>query len=81
MTYSLSLRPRALAELVAASERYALVGHGDAFLDEVDSVFEAIQAMPLLGRLRPRARTSQNESILAIMLALRLLFSYSNMKL
>jgi plasmid stabilization system protein ParE len=47
MTYSLSLRPRALADLAAARERYALVGHGDAFLDEADSVFEAIQAMPL----------------------------------
>jgi plasmid stabilization system protein ParE len=47
MIYSLTLRPRALAELAAASERYALVGHGDAFFDEVDSVFEAIQAMPL----------------------------------
>ena len=47
MTYSLSLRPRALAELAAAGEHYALVGHGDAFLDEADSVFEAIQAMPL----------------------------------
>jgi hypothetical protein len=47
MTYSLSLRPRALAELAAARERYALVGHSDAFLDELDSVFEAIQAMLL----------------------------------
>ena len=40
MTYSLSLRPRALAEIEA-------VGHGDSFLDELDAVFEVIQAMPL----------------------------------
>jgi plasmid stabilization system protein ParE len=47
MTYSLSLRPRALAEIEAARDRYALVGHGDSFLDELEAVFEAIQAMPL----------------------------------
>jgi plasmid stabilization system protein ParE len=47
MTYSLSLRPRALAEIEAACDRYALVGHGDNFLAELESVFEAIQAMPL----------------------------------
>jgi plasmid stabilization system protein ParE len=47
MTYSLSLRPRALAEIEAARDRYALVEHGDNFLDELESVFEAIQAMPL----------------------------------
>jgi plasmid stabilization system protein ParE len=47
MTYSLSLRPRALAEVEAARDHYALVGHGDLFLDELESVFEAMQAMPL----------------------------------
>jgi plasmid stabilization system protein ParE len=46
MTYSLSLRPRALAEIEAARDRYELVGHGETFLDELD-VFEVIQAMPL----------------------------------
>lgn len=44
---SLSLRSRALAEIEAARDRYALVGHGDAFLDDLDFVFQAIQAMPL----------------------------------
>lgn len=47
MRYSLSLRPRALAEIEAACGRYALVEHGDQFLAELESVFEAIQAMPL----------------------------------
>lgn len=47
MTYALSLRPRALAEIQAARDQYALLGHGDSFLDELDSVFEVIQAMPL----------------------------------
>ena len=47
MTYSLSLRPRALAEIVAARDRYALVGHGDTFLDELEAVFQVIQTMPL----------------------------------
>lgn len=47
MTYSMSLRRRALAELEAARDRYALVGHRDSFLDELDAVFEAIQVMPL----------------------------------
>lgn len=47
MTYSLSLRPRALAEVEAARDRYELVGHGETFLDELDAVFGAIQAMPL----------------------------------
>ena len=31
----------------AARDQNALVGHGDSFLDELDSVFEVIQAMPL----------------------------------
>ena len=47
MTYSLSLRPRALTVVEAARDEYALVGHGESFLDELDSVFEVIQAMPL----------------------------------
>lgn len=47
MSYALSLRPRALGELAAARDRYALVGHADGFLREVDAVFEAIQVMPL----------------------------------
>jgi plasmid stabilization system protein ParE len=47
MSYSLSVRPRALAEIAAARDRYGLVGHREAFLDEVDTVFDAIQAMPL----------------------------------
>jgi hypothetical protein len=55
MTYSLSLRPRALAELAAAREHYAVVGHGDAFLDEADSVFEAIQR----GRYAFRSSTAR----------------------
>jgi plasmid stabilization system protein ParE len=47
MTYSLSLRPRALAELAAARDRYALLGHGESFLEELEAVFDAVQAMPL----------------------------------
>lgn len=47
MTYSLSLRPRAMAELEAARERYAKLGYGDAFVAEMEQVLEAIQAMPL----------------------------------
>jgi plasmid stabilization system protein ParE len=47
MSYSLSLRPRSLREIEAARDRYALVGHGESFLDELDSVFEVIQTMPL----------------------------------
>src|SRR6266513_3170300 len=47
MSHSLSLRPRAIAEIAAARDRYALVGHGESFLDELESVFEVIQAMPL----------------------------------
>lgn len=47
MTYSLSLRPRALAEIETARDRYELVEHGNQFLAELELVFEAIQAMPL----------------------------------
>jgi hypothetical protein len=47
VTYSLSLRPRALAEVEAARDRYERVGHGDSFVDELEAVFEVIRAMPL----------------------------------
>lgn len=47
MSYSLSLRPRALAEIESARESYALVGHGGTFLAELETVTDAIQAMPL----------------------------------
>jgi hypothetical protein len=47
MTHSLSLRPRAMAELAAARDHYAKLGAGDAFLAEIESVFEAMRAMPL----------------------------------
>ena len=47
MSYSLSLRPRALAEIEAARDGYDTVEHGDAFFAEVEGVFGAIQAMPL----------------------------------
>jgi plasmid stabilization system protein ParE len=47
MTYSLSLRPRAFAEIRAAREHYASVGQGDRFVDEIESTLHAIQAMPL----------------------------------
>ena len=47
MNYSISLRPRALAEIEAARNRYDLVGHGEAFLGEIESVLDAVQAMPL----------------------------------
>ncbi len=46
MAYSLSLRPRALAELRSARDRYAHVGHAKLFAEEVDTVLEAIRAMP-----------------------------------
>ena len=47
MNYVLSLRPRALAEIGAARDGYDSVEHGDSFLAEVETVFDAIQAMPL----------------------------------
>jgi plasmid stabilization system protein ParE len=47
MNYALSLRPRALAEIERARDRYARVDHGEAFLAELQTVIEAIQAMPL----------------------------------
>lgn len=47
MSYSLSLRPRALAEIAGARESYAVVGHGGPFLAELEVVMDAIQAMPL----------------------------------
>jgi len=46
MTCSLSLRPRALVEVEKARERYAQVGQSEGFLAELDTVLEAIQAMP-----------------------------------
>jgi plasmid stabilization system protein ParE len=47
MSYSLSLRPRALAEIEDARERFALVGHDETFLAELETVIEAIRALPL----------------------------------
>ncbi len=47
MTYSLSLRPRALAEIERARDRYALVGHAEPFLAEIDAVLDVVQALPL----------------------------------
>jgi plasmid stabilization system protein ParE len=46
MTYVLSLRPRALAEIEAARDGYELVDHGESFVAEIETVFEAIKAMP-----------------------------------
>jgi len=47
MTYSLSVRPRALGEIEAARDGYAPVDHGESFVAEIEAVFEAIKAMPL----------------------------------
>ncbi len=47
MSYELSLRPRALAEIKAAREQYTLVGHGASFVAALETVFEVMQAMPL----------------------------------
>ena len=47
MSYSLSLRPRALAEIENARDGYAQVDHGETFRAEVEAVIDAIQAMPL----------------------------------
>ena len=47
MSYRLSLRPRALAEIEAARDGYASIEHGEAFIVELEKVLEAIQAMPL----------------------------------
>jgi plasmid stabilization system protein ParE len=47
MPFSLSLRPRALAEIQGARVEYTRVGHGDTFLAELEAVVEAIRAMPL----------------------------------
>jgi plasmid stabilization system protein ParE len=46
MRHTLSLRPRALAELADARRRYKLVGHDKGFLAELDSVLEMLQVMP-----------------------------------
>ncbi len=47
MSHSLSLRPRALAEIEAARKQYELVEHGETFLAELETVLDAVQAMPL----------------------------------
>ena len=47
MSHSLSLRPRALAEIEEARDNYARVEHGETFLAELETVLDAIQAMPL----------------------------------
>jgi plasmid stabilization system protein ParE len=47
VSYSLSLRPRALVEISSTRENYALVGHGGTFLAELEAVIDTIQAMPL----------------------------------
>jgi len=47
MSYTLSLRPRALAEIEDARDGYAVVEHGDLFITEIETVLEAVQAMPL----------------------------------
>lgn len=47
MSRALSLRPRALAAIEEARETYARVEHGETFIAELETVLEAIQAMPL----------------------------------
>ncbi len=47
MSYSLRLRPRALAEIETARDGYAQVEHGYTFRTEVEAGVDAIQAMPL----------------------------------
>jgi plasmid stabilization system protein ParE len=47
MSHALTLRPRALKEAEAARDRYASVGHGESFLDELESVLDAISDLPL----------------------------------
>jgi plasmid stabilization system protein ParE len=46
MIHTLSLRSRALAEIESARESYERVGQGEAFVGELETVLEAIQAMP-----------------------------------
>jgi len=46
MIHALSLRPRALVEVSDARQRYALIGHGQSFRAELETVFEAIRVMP-----------------------------------
>lgn len=47
MSYTLSLRPRALVEIETARDGYDAVEHGDSFLAELETVFDAVQEMPL----------------------------------
>ena len=47
MSYTLSLRPRALAEIEGARNGYERVEHGDSFVTEIETVLDTIQAMPL----------------------------------
>ena len=42
ISYSLSLRPRALVEIANARENYTLIGHGETFLVELETVVEAM---------------------------------------
>jgi len=44
---TLVLRPRALAEIQTARASYEVVGHGASFFAELETVIDAIQAMPL----------------------------------
>ncbi len=46
MSYSLSLRPRALGEIARARDSYARVGHGESFLAELERVLDVIEALP-----------------------------------
>lgn len=46
MKFALLLRPAAFAEIERSRDYYASVGHGDAFVDELDVIFEAMQTMP-----------------------------------
>lgn len=46
MNRQLRLRPRVLAEIEEARDRYDRVGHGDRFLSELEVVLEAIRALP-----------------------------------
>ena len=47
MSYSLSLRPSALAEIEAARDGYAPIEHADSFVDAVEVVLDAIRSEPL----------------------------------
>jgi hypothetical protein len=47
MNRQLRLRPRALTEIERAREGYEKVGHGESFLQELETVLEAMRALPL----------------------------------